>query len=203
LSNALLASDDFQEVAALNATADSVGALMRRRRSIRSYLPEPIPKAELKALFDVVRYAPTSNNSQSLWWIVTTGPEQTRSLGALAREWLYRTYRGHIPQEQWPDDDPALRFAPHVAVCCGPEQSQGVRMDAAIAMTHLDLLAASRGIGTCWAGVFMRAVDGWPELADALALPEGQIPLCAMTLGRPRHGFRLVPPRKPSAVDWR
>ncbi|MDR3640205.1 MAG: nitroreductase family protein [Humidesulfovibrio sp.] len=203
LANDALPREGFEEIADLKTESDPLAFVMRTRRSIRAFREKPVPRTELKALFEVVRHAPTSNNTQSLWWIVTSDRDQTKALADLARRWMRRAYWPEIPEDQWPDDDPVLRGAPHLALCCAPEASRSSQVDAAIAVTHLDLLAASRGIGTCWTGVFLRAIEGWPPLLEALSLPPGQKVFGGLILGYPRHPFRLVPPRKPSAVDWR
>jgi nitroreductase/NAD-dependent dihydropyrimidine dehydrogenase PreA subunit len=184
--------------------SDTLAFALRARRSIRAFRPEPLPKAEMAALFELVRYAPTANNSQKLWWIVTTGPEQTAELAGLAAQWMHKTfYPGRIKPPWREGEDPALRGAPHVALCCAPADYSWGATDAAIAATYLELLAFSRGLGTCWAGVFMRAARESPELAAALALPEGRTIYAALMLGRPRHPFKSIPPRNPPAIDWR
>ncbi len=203
LTNSLI-TEGFQDVEALRKDCDPVSFLMRTRRSVRSFLPTPVPKADLKALFDVVRYAPSSNNSQKLWWMVTSDRSATKPLADLARTWLRRTYWPDKPEDQWTeDDDPVLRGAPHLVLCCGPEGQRSIGTDAVIALTHLDLLAASRGLGACWAGVFLRALEQWPPLLEALSLPPGQKVYGGLFMGLPKHACVLIPPRKPSAVDWR
>jgi len=203
MTNTALDRNEFQEISELKRESDPVAYTMRTRRSVRAFRPDPVPKADLKALLDVARYAPSANNGQNLWWIVTTGRIQTKALADLAREWMRRTYRPDVPDEEWPDEDPVLRGAPHLLLCCGPEDSALAATDAAIAVTHADLLAAARGLGACWAGVFMRALAAWTPLQEALSLPPGQKVFCGLLLGYPKHAYRLVPPRKPSAVDWR
>lgn len=204
LSNAHLQGQEFTEISRLDRAGDPMAFALRTRRSTRSFLREPVSRTELKSLFDTVRYAPTANNAQSLWWFVTLDPDKTRTLGGLARQWLRNTYWADRPEHLWPkDDDPVLRGAPHLALCCAPEASSWGQSDAAIALTYLELLALSRGLGACWAGAFMRALDEWPPLLEELALPEGQKVFGGLFLGRPRHAFRLIPPRKPSAVHWR
>lgn len=204
LQNKHFEFSDFQPISSLQRDVDPVAYVMRTRRSVRAFREQAVPLADLKALFDVVRYAPTNRNSQELWWIVTTGRSETKAFADLARTWMRRSYWPDAPDSYWQeDDDPVLRGAPHLALCCAPADSKWGYTNAAIALTHLDLLAASRGIGACWAGVFMRAVDDWPPLAEAVNLPPGQKIFGALFLGYPKFPFSFVPPRKPSAVDWR
>lgn len=203
LSNTYLNRDLFVEVAGLGR-GDALAHLMRTRRSVRSFLQEDVPKTELKALFEVTRYAPTGRNTQNLWWIVTTGRAQTLPLARLARKWMRSVLHPERADADWPeDDDPVLRGAPHLILCCGPEDSSWGPTDAAIAVAHLELLAASRGLGACWAGAFVRAAEAFAPLWEALAMPQGQKLHAGLFLGRPRYRHRLVPPRNPAAIDWR
>lgn len=203
LKNAMLPREQFTEAALLDRQADPLGVLMQTRRSIRSFKEEPLTRSELAPLLELARLAPTANNAQNLWWIVTTGRRETRQLALLARDWMLHAYPA-LSAGQFPGDaDPVLRGAPHLALCCGPEESRWGHTDAAIAVTHLDLLLADRGFGGCWAGVFLRAAEAWPPLKEALALPQGQKVYGGFFFGRPKHAYRLTPPRKPLAVDWR
>ncbi len=204
LTNRLLEGQEFLGKSSLSQAADPLVYAMKTRRSVRAFKNRAVDKMVLKALFEVVRYAPTANNSQKLWWIVTLEPQDTRNLAALALDWLRKTYFSDSSDEAWAGDaDPVLRGAPHLLLCCAPEDYCWAATDCAIAVTHLELLAASRGLGTCWSGVFMRALEGWPPLAEALGLPPGQKVYGGLTLGYPRFEYRLVPPRKPAAVNWR
>jgi nitroreductase/ferredoxin len=203
LTNSLLDRAAFVELAGLDR-ADTLAFALRARRSIRAFQPEPVPRAELAALFELVRQAPTANNSQKLWWIVTSGREQTAELARLATEWLRRTYYPGRDAAPWAaGEDPVLHGAPHLVLCCAPADYAWGATDAAIATTSLDLLAFSRGLGTCWAGVFLRAASESPALAEALSLPEGQKVAAGLMLGRPKYPFRFAPPRNPAAIDWR
>jgi nitroreductase/NAD-dependent dihydropyrimidine dehydrogenase PreA subunit len=204
LTNHLFEGKEFLETSVLDGAADPLAYTMKTRRSVHAFRNRPVDKAVFKELFDVVRYAPSGNNSQKLWWIVTLERESTRNLAGLALDWLRKTYFADGLDEAWEGAmDPVLHGAPHVLLCCAPADYRWAATDSAIALTHMGLLAESRGLGTCWAGVFFRAVEGWPPLAEALGLPPGQKVFGGLMLGYPRYKHRLVPPRKPAAVDWR
>jgi nitroreductase len=55
-----------------------------RRRSIRAFSPEPIPRADLDAIFDVVRRAPSAFNAQPWRFVVVESPGVKEQLVAAA-----------------------------------------------------------------------------------------------------------------------
>ena len=92
--------------------------------------------------------------------------------------------------------------APYVVGICtvpgeGWTRSDGksyVDIDAAIAMDHLVLAAASMGLGTCWVGAFdVKAAR------EVLGLPEGIEPLAFTPLGHPADQAR--PKRRRELVE--
>ena len=62
----------------------SVADAAARRRSIRAFAPEPIPHADLEAIFDVVRRAPSAFNAQPWRFVVVESPEVKAQLVAAA-----------------------------------------------------------------------------------------------------------------------
>ncbi len=77
------------------------------------------------------------------------------------------------------------------------------QVDCTIGLAYVELAASARGLGACWAGLFMMGIDGHKPLLDTLRLPAGHKPYGAMMLGYPRFGYHLVPQRKPANVTWR
>ncbi|GLC26778.1 nitroreductase family protein [Roseisolibacter agri] len=55
-----------------------------RRRSIRAFEPEPIPAADLEAILDVVRLAPSAFNVQPWRFVIVETPELKARLAAAA-----------------------------------------------------------------------------------------------------------------------
>ena len=62
----------------------SVADAAARRRSIRAFSPEPIPRADFEAIFDVVRRAPSAFNAQPWRFVVVESPEVKAQLVAAA-----------------------------------------------------------------------------------------------------------------------
>ena len=115
---------------------------IERRYSCRAYEDRPIPEALLDELIQAARLAPSARNFQDWRFVVVTDPTVKNQLCDQA-----------IAQ-------PFVRQAPALMVACGCNPyvmrcGQPIApIDVAIAMEHIVLTAASRGLGTCWIGSF-------------------------------------------------
>lgn len=144
--------------------------MIKTRRSVRAYKPDPVTPAQLEQILEAARLAPTAANRQPFRVMVieTAGREEA----------LSRIYgRG------WFTD------APYVLCVCGVEDEGWVRrhddkpyldVDAAIVMDHIILAATALGLGTCWIAAFD------PDAArDVLELPPSVEPIIFTPLGVP------------------
>jgi nitroreductase/NAD-dependent dihydropyrimidine dehydrogenase PreA subunit len=182
---------------------EAVDGLLRSRRSCREYRDEPLTRPEVEALLDTVRHAPTANNSQLLRWIATSGPATTRALAARVAESLRGDERFAGFTRAWDEGcEVVFRGAPHVLIALAPADYPLGMIDCATAIAYLELSAHAHGYGTCWAGAFTVAANHDPELTRSLALPAGYAVRGGVMLGRPRHGYVLVPPRKETELTW-
>jgi nitroreductase len=145
--------------------------LARRRYSVRSYRPDPVPDELLVTILEAARVAPTAANRQPVRVIVvhTAGREAE----------LRRIYdRG------WFVGAPLI-----LCVCAVPGEAWTRSMydgrshadvDAAIVMDHMVLAAADLGLGTCWVAAFD------PSAArDVLCVPPEAEPMLFTPLGYP------------------
>ncbi len=144
--------------------------LIRERYSCRAYRPDPVSEADLQAVLEAARLAPTAANRQPFGIVVVeTAGRETELRHVYGREWLMQA--------------PLL-----LAVCadtraCWRRQADGwssAEVDAAIVMDHLVLAAADRGLGTCWVCAFDPAA-----VREVLALPEHVVPVALTPLGWP------------------
>jgi nitroreductase len=141
--------------------------VVRQRRSIRRYKPDPVPDEILNQILEAARLAPSGGNRQPWHFIVVKDPEKKRRLG--------------IPG--WAQE------APVVIVGCTEASSQ---TDIAIAFEHIILAAANFGLGTCWIGRW--GMDD--TIREALGIPEGLRVLAVTPLGYPAES-PPPRPRKP------
>jgi nitroreductase len=99
--------------------------------------------------------------------------------------------------------DGICRNAPHLVIAHAPEQLPSGSHTGAIAITYLELGAASLGVGTCWAGFVFVGAGASPDLHAALGLPQGQRCAGAVLAGRPALSHLRVPARRSPSIHWR
>jgi len=160
--------------------------VIRTRRSVRAYKPDPIPEDVLRRVLEAARIAPSGSNRQPWRFIIVRDEDTKRRLVPACHN------------QSWIAD------APVVIVACARELSynrggymgklSGV-MDATIAFTHLILAARAEGLGTCWIGAFEN-----DEVKKVLGVPSGWNVVALTPMGYPAEGeaaFREPFGRKP------
>ncbi len=150
--------------------------VVRKRRSIRRYKPDPVPEEEIKYILEAARLAPSWANTQCWHFIVVTDPVIKEKIGQAGNG------------NRW------MRKAPVVIVVCADPEKPGMRddipnylVDVGIAVEHLVLAATDRGLGTCWVGAFREN-----QIKEALGIPDTMRVLECIPLGYPAED---PPPR--------
>lgn len=187
---------------------------LRSRRSIRNYKEKRVSDDILIRLIEIARYAPTGHNLQPVHWLVIKDSKEIPRLAQLVADWM----RGLVNQgaeiaialhmdrvvEAWDKGmDRILRSAPHLIVAHGLKTLAPVQGACTIALTYLELAAASFGLGTCWAGYFNAAANFYPPLLSTLDLPQDHLPYGAMMIGYPKYAYQRMPLRNAPNITWR
>jgi nitroreductase len=156
--------------------------VVRKRLSIRSYKPDPVPEDVLERILEAGRLAPSAKNYQPWKFIVVKDPAIRQALVPACRG------QGSVGQ------------APVVICGCAIEEQvwkgmggywSAEAVDITIALEHMILAAAAEGLGTCWIGAFLEA-----EVRKVLAIPDGVKPIALTPLGYAARDHRPQP-RKP------
>lgn len=129
--------------------------VIKRRRSIRGYRPDPVPEDILNQILKAARLAPSGGNRQPWHFIIVKDPETKRRLG----------------MSSWAVE------APIVLIGC----TEGSAIDISIAFEHIVLAATNFGLGTCWMGRW--GYDA--EIKKALRIPEHIRVLAVTPVGYP------------------
>ena len=154
------------------------GALMHRR-SVRSFLPDPVPAALLDKVFELCRWSPTACNMQAYYYVVIEDKAIIRQVAEL---------RGS-------SGDPLTAAPLAIAVCANAELSRRPIQDACIAAYHLLLAAHVYGLGSCW----ITGVDNDQSKA-LLGVPPQDYIACLTPLGWPAEQIPLPSRREASSL---
>lgn len=215
-SQALLLNDRMDEKIPLPAgtgttSPDDLGYYLKKRRSVRHFTKDIVPKEKVLELLDIARYAASAGNGQPVEWVVIHDPKKVQKIAGLTIEWMKTLVNsahpmsGYIPVliGTWESgNDIICRSAPHLIVATIPEGNPMAQTDAIIALTHFDIAAPAFGIGTCWAGFVAMAAGSYQPLQDALGIPAGRRCAYAMMFGHPQYKIYGIPRRKPLQVMW-
>ncbi len=169
------------QVASLSLTPEATLALLKGRRSIRRYKPDPVPEEMITQILEAGRWAPSASNRQPWTFIVVQDAAMRREVAQHAAFFFIRW--AHVEE------------APLLIVLCGdarnPAYRQYLHEDIGLAGGQMMLQAHALGLGTCWLG----GVDK-PAIASALGLPPRMEVIGLLTVGFPDED-PPPPDRKP------
>jgi nitroreductase/ferredoxin len=199
-----------------NLTIDEARAVqfLRSRRSVRVFETRSVEEEKVRRLIETARYAPTAGNRQTVHWLVHTNPMRMKEIAALTVEWMREALRSnpslakaspYLPNvvSAWDSGrDSILWNAPVLIVASARKEAGFGLIDVTIALTHLDLLAPTMGLGTCWAGLFQGALLASPSLREKTGIPNDHSHHYPMMLGYPAISHYRLPPRKPPKITF-
>ncbi len=155
--------------------------VIRRRRMVREFQPQPIPEAVLTRVLEVARHAPSAGFSQGFEFVVLNQPEQI--------EWFYKTTNDPTDPEPYPGRDagaaPSCIVLPYankrayldrysqpdkIAFGMDREENWPVpfwTVDTAMAILMILLAAVDEGLGAWYFGITV----GDEELKHELGVP--------------------------------
>jgi len=183
-----------------------VSEAIRSRRAVRKYRPDPVPEEKIYKILDAANWAPSAINRQQWEFIVVTGKETIREMGASFKKVIEEMTRnlsassGHGPLSR----EEFIRFAESyggapvvIVVLTDAADNDDLRRanleSASAAMENLLLAATALGLGTCWMTGPLRDEKA---LRRILAVPDDRELVAVTPLGYPAE----IPPA-PARVD--
>ncbi len=156
----------------------------QRRRSVRSYTGEKIPKEDIKEIIRIGHMAPSAGNRQARDFIIVQDEEEKEKLVENA---YGQSFIGDAP---WV-----------IVICANKERSAeryGERgrelysiQDATAAVENMLLAVVDMGYSSCWIGAFDES-----KVADQLNIPEGVRPVALLTIA---HSAQK--PKEPEKIN--
>lgn len=192
-------------------SAEDMEVYVKKRRSVRHFTKDPVPKERILQILDVARYAASGGNGQPVQWLVVHDPNNVKKIAGLTVEWMKTLVNSNHPMSgyvpgligAWDGGhDVICRGAPHLLFAHIPEGNPVASVDAIIALTHFDIAAPAFGVGCCWAGFVAMAATTYEPLQKELGIPAGRKSAYAMMIGNPQYKVYGIPRRKPLEVMW-
>lgn len=203
LTHSLLPREEFLAVPENRVIPESLEASLLSRRSVRGFKKMPIPHQQLERLVEISRRAPTASNSQKISWNIIESLDRLDQIRKLTLEWIATNpLREYHIKAAAKGRDVVLRGGTALAVAYCPKDYIWAETDCAIALTYMELLAASMQLGACWGGLVTLASKQISELKELLGVPEQHNVGGALMLGLPRQKHYLIPPRNKAHVNW-
>jgi coenzyme F420-0:L-glutamate ligase/coenzyme F420-1:gamma-L-glutamate ligase len=189
-----------------------VPAFIEARRSIRAFLPDPVPRATLDALVEAACLAPAPHHSRPWRFVVVDTAEAKRSLAlGMGEKWRADLEGNGVAKTRVDELVEAshhkIESAPALVLGCltwdgldryPDETRQRAEWGMALlslgaAVENFMLSAAERGLASCWIAAPIFCPQ---EARDALALPDPWLPHAMVVVGvpDPEYDGRVRPP---------
>jgi 5,6-dimethylbenzimidazole synthase len=168
--------------------------LVKTRRSIRGFKPDPVPDAYVEQIIEAARFAPSGANSQPWEFIVIKEKETKERIAALVMEQgepgrkveVAREADLRFPGTQGPAREPGFKSAPVFILLCGDPRTKEAyplfttltRGDShfisglASAFLYMTLAATALGLGSQWVSATGSPLVK-PLLKQLLDIPHG------------------------------
>jgi nitroreductase/NAD-dependent dihydropyrimidine dehydrogenase PreA subunit len=205
--------------------------LFRERRSVRLYTGTSVPEEVLNKILDAGRYAPTGTNSQNVHYVVLKTPDTIAALQKMTisyykkifsrvrgrfgrlllslvagrrtteylRESLPKVERRYEQMKQ--GKDPLFYHAPVVMLAHAESWDTCSSFNCSVALYHCSLMAHTLGLGCCFNGFLVSAVNQSRKMKAWLGIPPDHHCYSAMTLGFPGMRYLHLVHRDPPMIN--
>jgi nitroreductase len=186
---------------------DAVMAVIRGRRSIRSYEDRPLDDAMVGAIIDAGIHAPTALGLQPWQFIVVRDRALMNTISEYCKPFLRAAlkdatdeasiaYRETLAQEEYT----IFYDAPVLVLVLGDVRNRYSTYDCTLCAGTMMLAARAMGVGSCWIGS-AEPVAGSPEYLAALGVPEGWRIVAPIIFGYPK-GTPEPQTRREPVIRW-
>ena len=209
-----------------------LGLLLKERRSVRIYTRDSVPESILNKILDAGRYAPTGTNSQNVHYVVLASPEQIAELQKMTISFYQKIFsrvrgwfglfllslvagrktaeylRESLPKIEYANEqmkqgkDRLFYHAPVVMLAHAESWDTCSSFNCSVALYNCSLMAHTLGLGCCFNGFLVNAVNHSPKIKAWLGIPADHQCYSAMTLGLPDVKYLRLVHRYPPKVTY-
>ena len=156
---------------------------LTQRRSVRSYLPQPLEQSLLNRVLEAANRAPSAGNLQAYEVMVVTDAARRQQLAETSFKQMFIAEAPVV-----------LVFFANPSRCRARFGDLADRLlalqDATIACAYAELAAAALGLGSCWIGGFDDDV-----VRKVCSAPESWVPVALLPIGYRAEEPELQPRR--------
>jgi len=205
--------------------------LLRERRSVRIYTCDPVPEEVLNKILDAGRYAPTGTNSQNVHYVVLRSPDRIAELRKMTMSFYDKMFsrvrgwfgtfllslvagrktaeylRESLPKVEYANEqmkqgkDRLFYHAPVVILAHAESWDTSSSFNCSVALYNCSLMAHTLGLGCCFNGFLVNAVNHAPKIKGWLGIQADHRCYSAMTLGFPDVKYLRLVHRYPPKMD--
>lgn len=198
---------------------------MKFRRSIRSYKDKEVEKEKIEKIIEAGRYSPTGGNRQHISYTVVK--DKLPKLRKMAINKLYelsqdikkgndqgydynkatldRYYKAWEKMyEEFQEGEDRLFFHGDTLIIAKGDTrlKPKPQMELGIALSRMELMAYTLGLGTCYIGYFMTAFAKSKEIRDFLEIKDFEEVVSPLIIGYPDVKYIKTVPRNKVKIDW-
>lgn len=202
---------------------EALETLLRRRRSIRHYKPEPVSREDLEKIIETASLVPTAHNWRPFKAYVCT----EKAVIIQIHRKLTEHYTRFIevlkkPVEGIPDSiREELLFAFDYLVVNPPDGRDSLFWNASTLLVFTTIInhplcigdawiasfaavmyAETIPVGTCYNGFLIMGLNEDPSIKPLLKIPKEELVVSGFTLGYPDEEHFRYPPRRPMQTTW-
>ncbi len=187
-------------------------------RSIRYYLKKEVPEDIIQLLVDNMKHYASASNARPILITVIRSPEKIQLLNDLTTETLIKTlklvtlpilkpflkvfapsinihglkrYKESFIQKQETNSSLVCHHAPLVLLFHGSVSKVDMsEADAYIWATHTTIYAKTMGLGSCFIGFIVKAMERNKILMKEMDIPAGHKVYAALVLGYPKVNYK-------------
>ena len=204
-------------------SSEALETLLRRRRSIRHYKPDPVSKKHLEKILEAAALVPAAHNWRAFKAYVCTDKAVIAQVHKKLTEYYTRFLEVlKKPVEGMPDSireelifaidrlvvnplggkDSLFWNAPDLLVFTTLNPHPLCIGDAWTASFSAVMYAETIPVGTCYNGFLIMGCNEDPSIKQLLKIPNGELVVSGFTLGYPDEEHVRYPPRRPMTTIW-
>lgn len=170
---------------------DSAYDMLLKRRTIRSFRSEAVPRQVMEEIVRAARYAPSAMGLQNRHFTIIENRQLLDDIVTATRRNGGKFVSGHVP----------FYNAPDAVVLSAPKDFKYNREDLGCAAQNMMLAAYSLGLGSCYLASIQPGLRD-ETILPRLLLPQNYLPFAGICIGYPAQEAPEPKERRTDDATW-